>query len=312
MRMTKKRLFVGFASVIVILIVTLIIMFSKLGQNENKSININLYYFNETGTTIAEKPSEIVYEEDDDLTRVVIEKLMQGPGDGKLKPIFEKDIKLLSVIMNEKELTVNFSGEYLTQDTSKNFLTTYAVVKSLCQLDRVDKVLVTVSGEEISDMEGNKIGFLSDKDIDLVSDEITQDSKNIVLYFPDKSSDKLLSEQRKIKINDTVPIEQYVVNELIKGTQSTKARNVISGDTVLISAQTTDNTCFVNFKSSFIEKNSGNPANEKLVIYSIVNSLCELRDVNFVQFLIDGKKTDKFGSIDISNFFFKEKNVNAG
>ena len=312
MRMTKKRLFVGFASVIVILIVTLIIMFSKLGQNENKSININLYYFNETGTTIAEKPSEIVYEEDDDLTRVVIEKLMAGPGDGKLKPIFEKDVKLLSVIMNGKELTVNFSGEYLTQDTSKNFLTTYAVVKSLCQLDRVDKVLVTVSGEEICDMEGNKIGFLSDKDIDLISDEITQDSKNIVLYFPDKSSDKLLSEQRKIKINDTVPIEQYLVNELIKGTQSTKARNVISGDTVLISAQTTDNTCFVNFKSSFIEKNSGNPANEKLVIYSIVNSLCELRDVNFVQFLIDGKKTDKFGSIDISNFFIKEKNVNAG
>lgn len=310
--MTKKRLFIGLVSAAVIIIVTLFVIALESNEGDNGIMNIDLYFFNETYTSICAEKRNIKTDSGIKPERAVIDKLFEGPADSKLKPIFENGTVLLSMKRNHRELTLDFSGEYITEDNSRCYLATYAIVKSMCQLEDIERVLVTVEGERICDSEGNEIGFLSDKDIDLISDAITQDSKNITLYFPDKSSDKLLSEQRKVKINDTVPIEQYVVNELIKGTQSQKARNVISGDTVLISAETTDNTCFVNFKSSFIEKNSGNPANEKLIIYSIVNSLCELRNVNFVQFLIDGKKTDKFGSVDISDFFIADKKMIAG
>ena len=45
-----------------------------------------------------------------------------------------------------------------------------------------------------------------------------------------------------------------------------------------------------------MEKNTGNSKNEELVIYSIVNSLCEIKGVDFVQFLIDGKKMNEWFS----------------
>ena len=310
--MTRKRLIISLVSAVVIIISTIFIMKFERADNNNEIKNINLYFFNDTYTTIISEERKIAPSEGIPPERAVLNALFDGPADSKLRPVFEKNTTLLSMKKNHRDLVLDFSGAFKTEDSSKCFLATYAVVKSMCQLSGIEKVLITVNGERIRDSEGNEIGFLSDKDIDLVSDTITRDSKNITLYFPDKNSDKLLSEKRKIKISDTVPIEQYVVNELIKGTQSDKARNVISSDTELISAQTTDNTCFVNFKSGFAEKNSGSSVNERLIIYSIVDSLCELKDVSYVQFLIDGKKTDKFGSIDISGFFVADKKIIAG
>ena len=63
----------------------------------------------------------------------------------------------------------------------------------------------------------------------------------------------------------------------------------------------------MNFKSGFVEKNSGDTVNEKLVIYSVVDSLCFLDNVHCVQFLVDGKKVDTFGDIDLSGFFEENK-----
>ena len=84
---------------------------------------------------------------------------------------------------------------------------------------------------------------------------------------------------------------------------------VLSADTSIISAQTTDGTCFVNFTSSFAGRNSGDEKKERLAIYSIVNSLTELKTVQNVQFLVEGKKLSEFGTISISDSFFRNEKI---
>ena len=54
----------------------------------------------------------------------------------------------------------------------------------------------------------------------------------------------------------------------------------------------------MNFAFSFVEKNSGEGA--EAAVYSIVNSLTELPGIKGVQILIDGKKLDRIGDVDIS------------
>ena len=53
----------------------------------------------------------------------------------------------------------------------------------------------------------------------------------------------------------------------------------------MISVVTTDYICYVNFDPSFLEQNQ--VVSDELMIYSIVNSLCELPYVNGVQLLVD-------------------------
>ena len=304
----NKKLIFALISVLIIVIASLLFVIEE--QNpENKALSINLFFFDETENTIVSEERAINYENIDYLVEAVMNELKKGPQNSKNKPIFNKETSVSSIIKNGHEITIDLSHQFLYDGSSKNLLTTYAIVKSLCQLSDVNSVLVTCRGNEITASDGTKIGFLSDKDIDLVTDTLTKDSKKIVLYFADKTGEVLVGENRTIKITDTNPIEQYIVKELIKGTTLSDAKSIISQDTELISAQTTDNVCFVNFKSGFVEKNAGNNKAEKLIIYSIVNSLCELDSVNSVQFLIDGMKIENFGSLDISNAIQKDKNI---
>ncbi len=306
--MNRKKLIFALISVLIIVIASFLFVIEEKNP-ENKALDINLFFFDETENTIVSEERTVNYENTDYLIEAVLNELKKGPQNSKNKPIFNKETTVSSIIKNNHEITVDLSHQFLFDGNSKNLLTTYAIVKSLCQLSDVKSVLVTCRGNEISASDGAKIGYLSDKDIDLVTDTLTKDSKKIVLYFADKNGEVLVGENRTIKITDTNPIEQYIVKELIKGTTLSNAKSIISQDTELISAQTTDNVCFVNFKSGFVEKNARNDKTEKLIIYSIVNSLCELDSVSSVQFLIDGMKIENFGSLDISNAIPKDKNI---
>lgn len=307
--MVKKRYIASFAAALIIIIATLLIV-GESNQSKQKTINIDLYYFNEENTALVSENRDIEYEDRDELIETVLDKLLKGPSDSKNKPLFNTEVQVKSISVDDKDVTIDFSEDYLTKDDSRDSLTVYAISKSLCQLKTVRRVKITVEGEEIISSDGTTLGFLSNDDMDFESDTVTKDSKVLTLYFADKDSDKLVKEKRTIKITDTVPTEQYVVNELIKGTKyPDKERNIISSDTILVSAQTTDNTCFVNFKSGFVEKNTGNSKNEELVIYSIVNSLCEIKGVDFVQFLIDGKKIEKFGDMKFTDFFIMNNDI---
>ena len=50
----------------------------------------------------------------------------------------------------------------------------------------------------------------------------------------------------------------------------------LSKDTILLSVETSDNICFVNFKANFTDKNSGTAEKEKMTIYSIAVSYTHL------------------------------------
>ena len=80
----------------------------------------------------------------------------------------------------------------------------------------------------------------------------------------------------------------------------------MASDTKVLSVETTDRICYVNFKDGFLEKNAASSGKSKLVVDSVVKSLTGLNNVDSVQFLIDGKKTEKFGDTDISGLFVKE------
>ena len=67
-----------------------------------------------------------------------------------------------------------------------------------------------------------------------------------------------------------------------------------------MSVETKEGVCFVNLSKEFITKHPGGTSAEIMTVYSIVNSLTELINVNKVQFLIDGEIKELFNHIVIN------------
>lgn len=77
---------------------------------------------------------------------------------------------------------------------------------------------------------------------------------------------------------------------MIKGSVSKDSGHIISPNAKILSIVTTNGTTYVNLSIEFKEELESGRSNEILAIYSIVNSLTELRTVKNVKILIEGKE----------------------
>lgn len=306
--MNRKQTFILVAAAVVVAIISGFIIMNY--DRSTMKQNVDLYFMNEDGTNIVAESNTIRYKNDSELIADIIEELREGPSLANRGRIMSKDTQLNSVeFRGEKSVIVDLSEEFMTDDSSKNVLAVYAITKSICSTGKILSVQVTVNGGIITDRDGNELGFVAASDINLETEEYSSEMREVTLYFADSSKTGLVREVRTIMITDQQPIEQYIINELIKGPEGKDMHSVLSKETVLMSVDVEDNICYLNFKSDFLSKNAGESDHEKLVIYSIVNSLTELQNIGRVQFYMDGKRVDSFGSFNIKNYIERDNSI---
>lgn len=291
----KKNIFL----VILLLFAGSVVFWIYENNGNTDSREVDLYFFAKGGYALEAKKTEIVAQSDVEFYEKIADALINGPQDQKLTPIMNKSISLNYVNNHDGNLNVDFSREYQDED----LMTTYAVIKTYSGLPEVNQVKVTADGTDIKGHSGEPIGYVRGDEINIVSDN--DSATGIRLYFANEEKNALVLEYRTVNITDTQPVEQYIVTELIKGPVIKDNVRLLAQDTEVLSVETTDGTCYVNFKQGFIDKNAASKDEAKLIIYSMVNSLTERDNVKNVQFLIEGKKTEKFGDMNISELFVR-------
>ena len=128
-----------------------------------------------------------------------------------------------------------------------------------------------------------------------------KDKSPVQLYFINADGTKLMPETRYINIADTQKgsdvMATAIINELIKGPVSGSAlKSSIPTGTKLASNVkiSKDGIATVDFSKEFIDKHPGGKKQEQLTLYSVVNTLTELKDVKSVEFKINGKVQKEF------------------
>ena len=89
-------------------------------------------------------------------------------------------------------------------------------------------------------------------------------------------------------------MEMRIIKDLLKGPVNPTLMKTIPGETKIISVETKEGVCFVNLSQEFKSRHTGGSAGEMMTVYSIVNSLTELENVDKVQFLVEGQKLEVF------------------
>ncbi len=300
-------------SVLILLLVLALAFFLKeepVTQTDSEAVlvDVDIYLLNDTESSLVTEKKSVKTYDGKDLLENVVKGLIEGPANTKNVAIAEKETKVNSITKLNGDVTVDFSREFLSGDKNKETLAVYAVVKTLSQLSGVSRVKVTVDGEALVGADSKVLDFLSGEDINMEKDESVE-SKYVTLYFPQEDETTIDKEIRTLKITDNQPLEYHIVSELIKGPQQARNKPVLSADTSVISAETTDGICFVNFNQNFMAKNPKNDKRDRAIIYSIVNSLTESESVTGVQLLVEGKKVTEFGTMDISGVFQKDEQI---
>lgn len=101
----------------------------------------------------------------------------------------------------------------------------------------------------------------------------------------------LRSENRKIDVVDS-HFEQAVIDTIKDGPKNTKYQSMFDFGASVISIETINNTCYINLSSDIINSEMWSSERLDLFLWSIVNSLTEIKRVFDVQFLFDGEYLD--------------------
>ncbi|MBO6164855.1 MAG: GerMN domain-containing protein [Eubacterium sp.] len=179
---------------------------------------------------------------------------------------------------------------YLMEDgltEEQLLLSKAAIVKSVSGLNKTGDTVIT-----IDDAAGNEIDSAIYRDNAFFYYDDAEDSAinkgEIILYLPNEHGNRLRKVTAYVTISSDESASEAVMKQLI-------AYNVLPSGTEIRSISVMNGTATLDLSGEFLTGDV--TAGDRIVIYSIVNSLTSLQNVRGVLFLVNGKSIDNFHDV---------------
>ncbi len=251
---------------------------------------MEVFFLNREETRIT---PEIRYLEDgltaEEQVESLLAALQEQPEDMTLKPSVGAAFAVKSFGIEEKQLNLDLNEAYRSLPATTEVLVRAALVRTLSQVEGIGHVLMLVEGAPLADSTGAAIGSMTaDLFVDNLGEEINAyENVTLRLYFANETGDRLVETSREVVYNSNISMEKLIVENLIAGPDGEGAYRTLNPAVRLLNVTVKDGTCYVIFDETFLTQTEAVAAD--VTIYSLVNSLVELANVNRVQIAVDGK-----------------------
>lgn len=291
-----------------VLSVCVFITVSLTGCGASSSKNqFTIYYVNQERTALDEYKTKLDESAD---AQALVNEMDKARKKSTFIPARPAYVKVDHVQTDGQNVYIYYTDTYKSMDNATEVLYRAAVVKTLTQLPEVDHVMFYVDGAPATYADGTVIGMMSADDFVEASGSNSADiqSADIKLYFANAKGDKLIPMDMNVTYNKNVPIERVVVEQLINGPGISGYYRTLPANVKLLGISVTDGTCYVNLDSTFIDGMVN--AAEMVPVYSIVNSLCDIPQIDRVQILINGESNRMYReSISLETKFTNNEDI---
>ena len=266
-----------------------------------------LYYPDETETGLLQEWYMTEEEEGNKLATELLQKLRTPLGKARISAIPES-VKLPEVFIEASGLaTLLFDESYGSVSGVREVLMRASIVKTLCQIDKIDSVEIYVAGQPLMNSQKMPVGIMKETDfIDSTGPEANYYQYLYAkIYYANEEGTGLVASNLKIPYTGSEAEEKIVLQQLINGPISEDMQAVLSHKVKVRLVSTKDNICTVDFSKEFLDKLPD--VSEEVAIYSVVNTLAELPGIYQVQFLVEGKPEKLYETMSLTGVF--ERNL---
>ena len=258
----------------------------------------NLYLLNSDGylvkskvllesSDIKEKVSEII----DQLTIQENNYLPRG-----LFPYIPKGTKVLNILSGKKQITIDFSKEFLNMKVELEKQIISGIVYSILDLDEVEEVIILVEGEVLKEYPNThevldspltkEIGI--NKEYSLTS---RNDISKVVIYYLSEIDDEYYYVPVTKYVNDNRDKIKIIVDELASSyIYESNLMSFLHSNVALLDYYEQENVLFLNFNDYLFD--SDDKVLEE-VLYSIAYSVFDNYDVSMVMFEVNDKYVEQ-------------------
>ena len=300
---------------ITLLILLVLYMIPNIETEMTVKANLELEYISGIGTNsiyLLDKnnylvKSKILITERDleEQIKVVINNLTvnkTGIFPDSLSATIPEDTALLSVTINEKIATLDFSKEFLKVDSEIETKTFESIVYSLIDLKKIDGVIIKVEGEQLGNYPNSKalLPKVLTKDIGINKEYNIfrrRDINKVVIYYLEKIDD----------VNYYVPVTKYLNDsrdkvKIIIDNLTTSyiyepgLMSLLKSTTTLNSFNEEDGVMFLDFDNNIY----GDSENVEEDVFNMISySVFDNYEVESIVFSVDGEQVKQLKRSDL-------------
>lgn len=232
----------------------------------------------------------------------VLEALWKAPDGDGLESALPAELTVVDWENIRGQMSLWMSEYYLEMTGIGKTIATAALVHSLCGLEEIDSLTIYVGDAAVyTDLTKEKM-LLYDKEADPYEREVK-------VFFSDAEGKFLYDYTYIYTVGGEEIIEKYVMDVLLGAEPPDGAVSYIPGQTEVNDVYVEDEICTVDLSAAFYEGRPASPVTERVVIYSIVNTLTAIAGINSVQFLIDGEVLDYYVTIPLDKPLERNSNI---
>lgn len=236
--------------------------------------------------------------QDADVLSGLVECLLSGPvREGLRSPFPDGVYQRSDPVLTDGVCQVDLSERYGGLSGVDLTIADYCIALTLLQVEGVEAVSILVEGEPISYRDHQ---LLRESDIILSSAEDEPVYLSADLCFL-REEGGLAVERRELLIPSGSAPEEVLLQALLSGPETDGLSLPIPADTRLIDLWVNeDGICYVNFDAAFLSGSGAAPGRDRLLLYAIVNTLCQLPNVDAVFLLVEGESVEEFGGMAVN------------
>lgn len=267
----------------------------------------NLYLLNSDGYLVKSK----ILLENKDIKDKILEILTQLTINENnhfpkgLFPYIPKDTKVLNVLCGEKQVSIDFSKEFLNMSVDKEKQIISGIVYSILDLGEIEEVIILVEGkvlknypnthESLSTPLTKDIGI--NKEYNLTS---RKDISKVVIYYLSEINDEFYYVPVTKYVNDSRDKINIIVDELASSyIYESNLMSFLHNNVKLLDYYEQENVLFLNFNDYLFD--SKDKVLEE-VLYSISYSVFDNYDVSMVMFEVNNQYVSEVSR----NEFYKD------
>lgn len=268
-----------------------------------------IYYMDVAGNSLKISAYKLKAKDTEGQISELLTALKQAPDTGSAVSVMPRDLEVISHRLDGGHLVLDFNTAYERITGPNEVLMRSAIVKTLLQISNISSVTFTVQGKALTNADGSEIGAMNaDTFMDFGGDaEDAMVRRTFTLYYASKDGQSLVREKREIYYNRNISPEKLVMEYLMTSPHTDDAISPIPDSTKLLNINVNRGVCYLNLDENFL--NATDKISQQVVIYSIVNSLCELNEISSVQIAINGEMNSIFRGDKLSNSYTPNFNM---
>lgn len=286
------------------------VLLGGCGEKKADSSGYQVYYTNEEGNALLSAGYPIKGNDTLECIREMWKKMKEnlaGSGQASLVP---EGLEIQELDLTNGQLTVTFNTEYNKMNAIQEVLLRAGMVEGVTQFQEVKTVVFHIGEDVLKDHKGEPVGAMTRSMF--INNPVGINSyqyASLTLYFANTAGNKIVKELRNVHYSTNTTLEKVVIEQLAAGPMNGKLSPVLSKDVKVLDVKISEKTCTLNLNQAFLDtaKKMEDPA---VVLYALVDSLCDNLDVDKVQFQVEGSSDVVYGdSLSLAGPFHRNSEI---